>query len=71
MEKESGSVRMARQRIDKAINQDGAFSHNMIGLALAILSREDGQEAADKLVDEYNLTELYEIQKVGKKAEIG
>jgi len=51
-------------KIEKAMEEDGCFSHNKIGVTLLLLAREEGYEAANKLVDEYNLTELYEIPKM-------
>ena len=65
MEKnESEAVRKAREGIEKALDSMGNYTHNIISLYLSSLAAEEGNEAANKLVDEYDLTELFGIQKV-------
>ena len=55
-----------RRRIEKAIDQSGPFSHNIVGLALSQVSKEFGVNVANGLIDEYELDELYGIQKVSQ-----
>ena len=53
-----------KQRIEKARDQNGPFSHNIIGLTLSQVSQEFGFDVANGLIDEYDLEDLYNIQKV-------
>jgi hypothetical protein len=53
----------ARKSIENAIEQDGPYSHNMISLTLISLKNN---KLANQLVEEYDLEELYGIQKVIK-----
>jgi len=57
-------IERARDRIEQAIKQNGPYSHKVVGLALSALARECGFEAANNLVEEYDLDDLYGIQKV-------
>lgn len=56
-------VKETRDRIIKAIIQNGPYSHNICGLALSSLAKKHGDAEADKLVDELNLESIYGIQK--------
>jgi hypothetical protein len=61
---EPEAVQKARARIKAVLDATEAqFSPGHVGLALAIVSQETGNdEAANSLIHEYNLTELYGIQ---------
>lgn len=54
----------ARQHIEKAMEQNGPYSHNIVSLALSQVAREISNEEANGLIDEYELTDLYGIEKV-------
>lgn len=56
-------IKVAKEKIEKAIIQDGPYSHNIVGL---VLSGLNDKKAANKLIDEFELDELYGIQKVGE-----
>lgn len=61
---EHPALQKARDRIRKAINEGGRYGTNVIGLTLTIVAQEMGNDdVADKLIDEYNLTELFGVQK--------
>jgi hypothetical protein len=47
-----------RQYIEEAIEKNGPYSHNIIGLALNQISKEEGVQAANDLMDEYDLSEF-------------
>ena len=50
-----------RRKIEKAIGQNGSFTHNIISMVLRSASQELGKEAANSLVREYRLAKLYGI----------
>ena len=47
--------------------EDGPYSHNICGLILRQVSKEHGVGAANKLIDELDLHDLYGISKVQEK----
>lgn len=58
------SVKAARERIKKAIGSGSA--PNVVGLALSVLAQEIGSyKAANQIIDDFNLTEAFGIQKIG------
>jgi hypothetical protein len=57
-------VQDARDRISETIEQGGKFTHNIIGLTLQQVAGKFGKSEANKLVDEFGLTELFGINKV-------
>jgi len=65
---ETEAVTKARARIRSVVDAaEAQFGANTIGLALAIVSQETGnQDAANLLIKEYNLTELFGIQPLEK-----
>lgn len=63
-----GTIAEARKKIEKAIDQNGQYSHNICGLVLSSVSRDHGLEAANNLIDEFALDEIYGIHKVPVKA---
>jgi hypothetical protein len=60
-------VSKARERIERAMDQDGPFTHNMIGLTLSGLADKVGVKYANELVREFELDEIYGIQEVEEK----
>lgn len=61
---ESEQVRQARDRIKRALIQDGDYTHNLIGLVLTMLAQELGNNGiANQLIDDYNLSDRYGIHK--------
>jgi len=60
---EAEPVTKARERIKRVLEAaEKQYGANAIGLALAIVSQETGnQKAANLLIEEYNLIELYGI----------
>lgn len=53
----------ARAEIQEAILSPGPYSHNLISYALRLTASRFGYRAANRLIDEFNLTKLYGIQK--------
>ena len=53
----------ARKKIEKAMEQDGPYTHNIIGLVLSGLKDIN---LANQLIEEYEIDDLYGIQKVIK-----
>ena len=62
----SDNIHEHRRQIEKAINKNGQFSHNIVSIVLREVSKEFGVNVANGLVDEYELDELYGIQKVNQ-----
>lgn len=60
---EQKALESARTRIAQAIKQQGQFSHNVCSLVLQQVHQEIGGQYANQLIDEFNLTKLYSIQK--------
>jgi len=61
---EPPAVQKARKRIQSVIPEKSDEATNIIGLTLALMAQELGNNnIADQLIDEYDLTELYGIQK--------
>lgn len=56
-------VQQTRTRIEKAMNQGGNFTHNIIGLSLSSLASKCGKKYANELIDELGLDDLYGIEK--------
>ncbi len=54
----------ARKKIEKAIDQNGPYSHNMIGATLRSLADKTGYKYANELVREFDLDELYGISEI-------
>ena len=50
----------ARKKIERAMEQNGGFTHNLIGMALSMIG---DNKKANELIDEYSLDELYGIEK--------
>lgn len=53
--------RVAREKIQNAMNQNGQYTHNIISLVLSGLK---DKVMANQLIDEMELTRLYNIHKV-------
>lgn len=51
----------ARARIEKALNQNGQYTHNMLSIALRTLADKVGCCVANQLISEYELDYLYDI----------
>lgn len=64
------SIEDARFKIERAVNADGEFSHNIISSTLRQVEQTFGKQEADKLIDEYDLTYLFGIKKVGVAEDI-
>lgn len=61
---EASEVKQARDRIKRALTQNGQYTPNLIGLVLTMLAQElDNNEIANKLIDDYNLSARYGIHK--------
>ena len=54
----------ARKRIRKALDQAGPYSHNIAGLVLSAVAERFGKQAANELIEEYALDDIYGIQQV-------
>lgn len=60
----ANDINWYRQQIVKAIEQDGPYSHNIVSSVLRSVSNEFGANVANGLIDEYELDEVFGIQKV-------
>jgi len=52
-----------RTHIDRAIDQNGQYTHNIISINLRQCAAIWGFESANALIDEYCLDDIYGIQK--------
>ena len=50
-----------REVIEKAMKQEGPYTHNIISLALRMIAEELGKDVANGLVREYQLDDMYGI----------
>jgi hypothetical protein len=48
--------RLVEERIERAMESGGAYSHNIIGLALSRVADDYGDKAANELIEQYRLT---------------
>ena len=55
-----------RKQIEAEVERQGSFSHNIIGIVLRQVSEEFSVNVANGLVDEYELDEIFGIQKVSE-----
>lgn len=53
----------AKRKIQKQIDEMGGYSHNIVGLVLSSVADEFGQEEANKLIDEMDITAIFNIHK--------
>lgn len=53
----------AKRKIQKQIDEMGGYSHNIVGLVLSSVADEFGQEEANKLIDEMDITTIFNIHK--------
>ena len=60
----NAKIGWAKQKIEKAIEQAGPYSHNICAMALMTVAEADGREAANRLIEGYGLDVLYGIRKV-------
>lgn len=58
----------ARASIKRAVADDGEYSHNIVSSALRTIDSKFGREAANGLIDEFDLTTTYNINKVATPA---
>ena len=68
---EHQAIAITRARIRATLEEAGAgdYDHNIVGIALALLSQETGNHAAaNALIDEYKLDERFGIQKVAERS---
>lgn len=61
---ELSEVEQARHTIQDAIDSEGPYSHNIIGLTLSRIAAEQGYAVANRLVEEYDLEARYGIRTV-------
>ena len=52
-----------REMIQQAIDANGEYSHNICSLNLRRVSRFKGRKVANKLIDEFELDDIYKIMK--------
>lgn len=52
-------LQKAKEQIDRAIDRNGPYSHNIIGLVLNDVSAKLGRRAANSLIEEFDLEALY------------
>lgn len=66
---EAEAVKRARARIREALNVNGAYTKAAVGLTLTLVAQELGDnDIANNLIDEFNLTESFGIEKRAVKA---
>lgn len=56
-------IQKAKEVIERAIDVDGPYSNNVVGSVLRQVDDAHGQGAALKLMDEYDLEEIFDIQR--------
>lgn len=61
------TIKEANERIEKAMLQNGQYSHNICTLVLSAVACDHGIAQANKLVDEWGLTNAYGIKKIKKE----
>lgn len=54
----------ARATIKRAVDQAGPYSHNLCSIVLSMVHQWHGLAAANALVEEYGLEDLYGIRKI-------
>ena len=54
----------AKKAIEKALDRQGPYSHNICGCVLRAVSESHGISRANALIEEYALDEIYGINKV-------
>lgn len=64
------SLDKAREQIQKAIDQDGPYSHNIVGLVLSSVASDYGTAQANELIAEFDLTEVYGIRPVQEELKV-
>lgn len=66
---EPEALKRARARIREALNVNGQYTKAAVGLTLTLVAQELGNnDVANKLIDEFNLTESFGIEKRAAKA---
>lgn len=60
----ASGIRQACEQIEKAMEQDGPFTHNMIGITLLGLAEKFGYKYSNDLIKQYDLTDLYGIEEI-------
>lgn len=65
-EDQKKSLSKARLQISKQVDTKGNYSHNIVSIILREVSHTCGYEAADALVDELELTKVFDIPKSGR-----
>lgn len=58
------TIAKAKEQIQKAIDQNGPYSHNIAGLVLSQVASEHGVDVANQLVEEFKLTRRFGIRPV-------
>lgn len=57
-------ISLAKKDIKEAIRRKGKFSHNVVSSVLRAVAAAHGNNAANVLVDEFDLNKIYGIEKV-------
>lgn len=57
----------ARDKIEKALDQEGKYTHNILTLILRETARKVGYDEANLLIAEYDLKDLYGIFPASKE----
>ena len=58
------TIEEARKGIQKAIDTNGGYSHNIVSLTLSIVSKSFGVKATNGLIEEFDLVDVYGIHPV-------
>ena len=57
------TIEEAKVKIENAMSKGGAFTHNVISLVLRNVANTHGCDAANSLIDEFDIEHLYGITK--------
>ena len=62
----SNNIYKYRLQIEAEVEKQGSYSHNIVGIVLRQVSKEFSVNVANGLVDEYELDEVFGIQKINQ-----
>lgn len=57
------TIERARELLQIQVDLGGGYNRNSVRLILFEISKEHGQEVADKLIDEFALDQIFGLQK--------
>lgn len=51
------------QKLDEAVSSGGGYAHNRVSAILRMIDKEFGADAANDLIEEFDLTTIFGIRK--------